>query len=79
MTEFKAKSLVILGRQPKLGMAELESLYGANHLKELNGAALLDIPTQEINFKRLGGALKIAQVLNVSCQLIIGKDPAVFN
>jgi tRNA G10 N-methylase Trm11 len=65
MTEFKAKSLVILGRQPKLGMAELESLYGANHLKELNGAALLDIPTQEINFKRLGGALKIAQVLRI--------------
>jgi tRNA G10 N-methylase Trm11 len=65
MTEFKAKSLVILGRQPKLGMAELESLYGSNSLKALDGAALLDIPTQEINFKRLGGALKIAQVLRI--------------
>jgi tRNA G10 N-methylase Trm11 len=63
MTEFKAKSLVILGRQPKLGMAELESLYGAEHVKQLNGAALLDITTTDINFKRLGGALKVAQVL----------------
>jgi hypothetical protein len=54
-----------LGRQPKLGMAELESLYGATHLRPLNGAALLDISTQEINFKRLGGTVKIAQVLTV--------------
>jgi hypothetical protein len=65
MAEFKAKSLIILGRQPKLGMAELESLYGANGLKALNGAVLLDIPTPEINFKRLGGAIKIAQVLRI--------------
>jgi tRNA G10 N-methylase Trm11 len=65
MSEFQSKSLAILGRQPKLGMAELESLYGATHLRPLNGAALLDISTQEINFKRLGGTVKIAQVLTV--------------
>jgi tRNA G10 N-methylase Trm11 len=65
MSEFQPKSLAILGRQPKLGLAELESLYGAQHLRALNNAALLDIPTQEINFKRLGGTIKIAQVLTV--------------
>jgi tRNA G10 N-methylase Trm11 len=59
------KSLLILGRQPALGLAELESLYGAEHLRALNGAALLDISTQDIRFKRLGGALKVAQVLTV--------------
>jgi tRNA G10 N-methylase Trm11 len=65
MSEFQPKSLAILGRQPKLGLAELESLYGANRLRALNNAALLDIPTQEINFKRLGGTIKVAQVLDI--------------
>lgn len=64
MSEFEAKSLCILGRQPALGLAELESLYGAAHLRPLPGAALLDIPAGEINFKRLGGTLKVAQLLN---------------
>jgi hypothetical protein len=53
MSEFKPKSLCILGRQPALGLAELESLYGANRVQPLNSAALLDIATKDINFKRL--------------------------
>jgi tRNA G10 N-methylase Trm11 len=65
MSEFQPKTLAILGRQPKLGLAELESLYGAKHMRALDNAALLDLPTQEINFKRLGGTLKLAQVLTV--------------
>lgn len=63
MTEFKAKSLCILGRQPQLGLAELESLYGAEHIKTLRGAALLSIPAEEINFQRLGGTIKTARIL----------------
>jgi hypothetical protein len=55
MSEFIPKSLAILGRQPKLGLAELESLYGAKHLRPINGAAVLDLPVQEISFKRLAG------------------------
>ncbi len=65
MSEFEPKSLAILGRQPALGMAELESLYGAEHLRPLPGAALLDVPAGEINFKRLGGTIKVARLLNV--------------
>jgi tRNA G10 N-methylase Trm11 len=65
MSEFKPKSLCILGRQPALGLAELESLYGANRVQPLNSAALLDIATKDINFKRLGGSIKVAQVLTV--------------
>jgi tRNA G10 N-methylase Trm11 len=65
MSDFKWKSLCILGRQPALGLAELESLYGAENLRPLNGAALLDTPAQEINFKRLGGSVKVAQILTV--------------
>ena len=65
MSEFTPKSLCVLGRQPALGLAELESLYGAKHVKPLQNAALLDIPAGEINFKQLGGTLKVAQLLTV--------------
>jgi tRNA G10 N-methylase Trm11 len=65
MSEFTAKSIAILGRQPKLGIAELESLYGASHIRPLQDAALLDIPTKDISFKRLGGTLKLGQILTV--------------
>jgi tRNA G10 N-methylase Trm11 len=63
MDKFEAKSICLLGRQPALGLAELESLYGAEHIKPLEGAALLDISAEDINFKRLGGTIKVARVL----------------
>lgn len=53
-----------MGRQPDLGLAELESLYGAMHIRPLIGAALLDIPAEDINFKRLGGTIKVARILS---------------
>lgn len=65
MNEFDAKSLAILGRQPKLGLAELESLFGSDHVKPGDGYALLDIPLEEISFVRLGGAIKLARVLTL--------------
>lgn len=77
MSKFTPKSLAILGRQPALGLAELESLYGAERVRPLPGApveyssnstgqaALLDVPAGEINFKRLGGTIKIAQLLMI--------------
>lgn len=63
MTEFKAKTICILGRQPALGLAELESLYGAEHVRPLGGHAMLDIPAEDINFARLGGVIKTARIL----------------
>lgn len=63
MRKFEPKSVAILGRQPELGLAELESVYGAGHIQPIFGAALLDIEAGEINFKRIGGAIKIAQIL----------------
>src|SRR3990167_9870045 len=65
MSDFEFKSLCILGRQPNLGLAELESLYGANHLRTVRDAAILDIPAEEINFKRLGGTIKTAKILAI--------------
>jgi tRNA G10 N-methylase Trm11 len=65
MSQFNAKSLCILGRQPELGLAELESLYGPERVRPLLNAALLDIPAAEIQFNRLGGIIKTAKILAV--------------
>jgi tRNA G10 N-methylase Trm11 len=64
MSEFIAKSVCVLGRLPALGAAELESLYGAEHVRLIDGAVLLDIPAEEINFKQLGGTIKVARILS---------------
>jgi tRNA G10 N-methylase Trm11 len=63
MSSFDVKAVCILGRQPALGLAELESLYGAEHVRPLGDHALLDIPAGEINFKNLGGTIKTARLL----------------
>lgn len=63
MSSFDAKAVCVLGRQPVLGLAELESLYGAEHVRPLGGHALLDLPAGEINFKNLGGTIKTARLL----------------
>lgn len=57
-------SLCILGRQPKLGLAELESLYGAESVKQVGEtAALLDKDPTEVAFNFLGGSVKFCKVL----------------
>lgn len=58
------KSLCILGRQPKLGMAELESLYGPNVLVGIAPQVVsLELDTDQIDFTRLGGSIKLAKIL----------------
>lgn len=63
MSDFKARCLCILGRQPALGLAELEARYGSEVIKPIKGAALLNIEAAEINFKTLGGTLKVGKIL----------------
>lgn len=48
-----------------MGLAELERLYGSEHLQPVPGAALLDIEASEIDFRRLGGTIKVAKLLNI--------------
>jgi tRNA G10 N-methylase Trm11 len=60
------KSLFILGRTPGIARAELESLYGAEHLVACADYAVLsDLNTRDIAFARLGGTVKLANVLGV--------------
>ncbi|MCA9331173.1 hypothetical protein KC957_03915 [Candidatus Saccharibacteria bacterium] len=60
------QSIAILGRQPALGIAELESLFGTDSLTPLlPHAAGLDLATTDIPFSRLGGTVKLAKVLTI--------------
>jgi len=55
--------IAILGRQPSIGIAELESLFGANILQPIGDeCALLDIEPRNFLFKRLGGTMKVAKI-----------------
>lgn len=57
-------SLVILGRQPALGIAELESLYGAHNVRLVGReAARIHREPGTITFERLGGAMKLCAIL----------------
>lgn len=58
------QSLMILGRQPALGIAELESLYGAEALQPAGAnAVIIDVSPEDVNINRLGGTIKIAKLL----------------
>lgn len=59
------KSLFILGRQPAIGRAELESLFGATHLEPIGEHAIAsDIPVSDVPFARLGGSIRVARPLD---------------
>lgn len=58
------ESIAILGRQPALGLAELESLYGSENITPLGShAAHLKLEACLIDFSRLGGSLKLCKLL----------------
>ncbi len=60
------ESLIILGRQPKIGIAELESLYGAKAIRPVGGqAVIVNRQIEDIAFTRLGGSIKLCKLLNV--------------
>ena len=58
------QSLLILGRQAELGLAEIESLYGADVVRAVGTqAAVIDVDPCLLAFDRLGGAMKFCKVL----------------
>src|ERR1700710_1261639 len=58
------QSLLILGRQPALGLAELESLYGPEKIRLAgSGAAVVDVDPCLLAFDRLGGSVKFGKLL----------------
>lgn len=60
------QSLLILGRQPLLGVAELESLYGADKVRFIGPkVAIVDVDPCLLAFDRLGGSTKFCKLLTV--------------
>ena len=58
------QSLLILGRQPELGLAELESIYGSDKLTRAgNQAVIVDVDPCLLAFDRLGGSVKFCKLL----------------
>ena len=57
--------IAILGRQPELGIAELESILGSECLKPIPGAVMIEKEVQDVPFFRFGGIMKLGKVLNV--------------
>lgn len=58
------RTLCVLGRQPALGLAELESLYGADKLRPVGSqAVVVDVEPTSIDFSRLGGTVKFCKIL----------------
>lgn len=57
--------VAILGRQPTLGLAELESLLGADTVRPLESgtAALVELEPDNFPMARLGGTMKAARYL----------------
>lgn len=57
--------IAMLGRQPELGMAELERIYGPDNVSPLYdaGAALIYVDIEASALERLGGSFKLAKVL----------------
>lgn len=58
------RSLLILGRQPALGLAEVESLYGSGKIQPVGDkAVIVDVDPCLLAFGRLGGSVKFCKLL----------------
>lgn len=58
------QSLLILGRQPELGLAEAESVFGATNVSPLGQqTAFVSRPAADIIFSQLGGSTRLCTVL----------------
>ena len=58
-------SICILGRQPELGAAELESLFGTENTRLVGNVAVeLQKEPALVPYSRLGGTVKLAQTIN---------------
>ncbi len=58
------KSLFILGRQPAIGIAELESLLGSDNIKPVDDgqyAVLSTASPDEVPFSRIGSSIRLAR------------------
>jgi len=72
--------LLVLGREPRLSLAELESLFGASNVEVLNlkenSTPLALVECEKLNLDRLGGTIKAGIVLKEKPADYLAKLPA---
>lgn len=58
-------TIAILGRQPALGIAELESLFTSAAVQPFGkNGCFVDIPAKKIDFARLGGSVRLGEIID---------------
>ncbi len=58
------RSLLILGRQPSISLAELESVYGPENITQFGkSSAIVNFPASKIILNNLGGSIKLCEIL----------------
>lgn len=57
--------LVVLGREAKISLAELEALFSSSKVKQI-ASTLAIVTAKYVDINRLGGALKVAKILDES-------------
>lgn len=61
---YDMQSLLIFGRQPSLGIAEVESLYGPEAIRVVGDkVGIVDVDPCLLAFDRLGGSMKFCKIL----------------
>ena len=61
------KTIAILGRQPALGIAELESLFGADAVEPYGtNACFLKMKPHDVDFTRIGGSIRLCEIIEES-------------
>ena len=67
--------LFVLGREPKISLAELEAIFSSSKVKQI-GSNLALVTTHSVPLNRLGGTIKVAQVINQPIQDYLSSLPA---
>lgn len=66
--------MLILGREPKLSLVELEALFGSENVKKV-APEIAFIETKSLNLEHLGGSIKAGQILEESVTDFLAKLP----
>lgn len=66
--------MLILGREPKLSLVELEALFGSENVKKV-APEIAFVEAESLNLERLGGSIKASQILEESATDFLSKLP----
>ena len=66
--------LMVLGREPKISLAELEAVFSASKVKQI-APNLAIVTAHSVSLDRLGGSLKAAQIIDEPIQDYLSNLP----